>query len=213
VPAAAPPTTRPVIGLLGGIAAGKSTVSALLKKLGPGRVVDADALARTALEACARDGRLASALGPWAVTKAGVPDRKAIAAKVFADPAALRALERITHPAITAAIDEAVNDHRMGRGEPILILDVPLLLEAGLDRRCDALWFIDAPDAARFARAMERLGLSRDDVERRESAQSPLERKRARADYTIENAGAQEALAAQVEAGLVRLGWRPPVRR
>lgn len=210
---AAPPALRPVIGLLGGIAAGKSTVSALLKKLGPGRVVDADALARTALDACAKDGRLGSALGPWSVSKTGAPDRKAIAAKVFADPAALRALERLTHPAITAAIDEAVNDHRLGRGEPVLVLDVPLLLEAGLDRRCDALWFIDTPDDARFARARDRLGLTRDDVERRESAQSPLDRKRARADFTIENAGAQEALAAQVEAGLLRLGWHPPARR
>jgi dephospho-CoA kinase len=213
VPAAAPTTLRPVIGLLGGIAAGKSTVSALLKKLGPGRVVDADALARVALDACAKDGRLVSALGPWAVTKAGVPDRKAIAAKVFADPAALRALERITHPAITASIDEAVNDHRLGRGEPILVLDVPLLLEAGLDRRCDALWFVSAPDEARFARARDRLGLTQDDVERRESAQSPLDRKRARADFVIENAGAQETLATQVEAGLLQLGWRPPAKR
>jgi dephospho-CoA kinase len=212
MPASAPAAPRPVIGLLGGIAAGKSTVSALLKKLGPGRVVDADALARTALEDCARDGRLVAALGPWAV-KGSTPDRKAIAAKVFADPAALRALERITHPAITAAIDEAVNDHRLGRGEPILVLDVPLLLEAGLDRRCDALWFVSAPDEARFARAKERLGLGRDDVERREMAQSPLDRKRARADLIIENSGAPEALAAQVEAGLVGLGRTPSGKR
>lgn len=210
---ASPPTSRLVIGLLGGIAAGKSTVSGVLKKLGPGRVVDADALARVALDACAKDGRLVAALGAWAVNKAGVPDRKAIAAKVFGDPTALRALERITHPAVTASIEEAVNDHRLGKGDPVLVLDVPLLLEVGLDRRCDALWFVAAPDEARFARAKDRLGLSRDDVERRESAQSPLDRKRARADFVIENAGAQEALAAQVEAGLVQLGWRPPARR
>jgi len=195
-----------IIGLLGGISSGKSTVSAILVRLGPGRAIDADALARVALDNAAKDGRLAAALGPWAVSKAGTPDRKAIAKKVFGDPPALRALERITHPYVTAQIDDACSDHREGRGEPILVLDVPLLIEAGMDRRCDALWFVDAPDAARFDRAEKRLGLSRDEVLSREAAQSPLDRKRGRADLVIDNSGAETALERQIAAGLHALG-------
>ena len=202
------PTPRIVLGLLGGIASGKSTVSALVAAGGRGRVIDADALARQALDQCARDGRLADGLGPWALTASGAPDRKAIAARVFGDPAALRALERLTHPHVTAQIDEAVYEHRTGKGAPILVLDVPLLLEAGLDRRCDALWFVDAPDAARYARAEKRLGLSREDVERREAAQSPLARKKARADLVLENGGSPESLARDVAKALSSLGFR-----
>lgn len=207
------PSPRLVLGLLGGIASGKSTVSALVVRLGPGRAIDADALARVALDNGARDGRLLAALGPWALTKSGGPDRKAIAARVFTDPPMLRALERLTHPFVHAQIDEAVNDHRTGRGAPVLVLDVPLLIEAGMDRRCDALWFVDAPDEARFARAEQRVGLSRDEVLRRESAQSPLDRKRARADLVLDNSGSPDALQAQVEAGLRALGCHVPTAR
>ena len=98
----------------------------------------------------------------------------------------------------------------MGKGPPILVLDVPLLIEVGLDRRCDALWFVDAPDEHRFERAEKRLGFSREEVARRESAQSPLDRKRARADLVIDNGSAPEALSAQVEEGLRALGCTVP---
>jgi dephospho-CoA kinase len=204
----APPTPRIVLGLLGGISSGKSTVSEILARLGPGRTIDADALARVALDAAAKDGRLVAALGPWAVTKAGTPDRKAIAKRVFAEAPLLRALERITHPSVLAQIEDALDEHRSGKGPPVLVLDVPLLVESGVDRRCDTLWFVDAPDAARFARAKERLGLTREDVLGREAAQTPLERKRTRADLVIDNSGAPEALEAQVAAGLRSLGLR-----
>ena len=139
-------TPRLILGLLGGIASGKSTVSRLMLSFAPGSLIDADALAREALELCARDGRLVAALGPKCVGKDGAPDRKAIAALVFRDAKSLRALERLTHPYVTAKIDDAVEVHRSGKGQPLLVLDVPLLIEVGLERRCDALWFVDAPD-------------------------------------------------------------------
>ena len=204
------PTAMPrlILGVLGGLASGKSTVARLILSFAPGKLFDADAVAKESLEACVRDGRLQAALGPKCVGKDGLPDRKAIAAIVFRDPRALRALERLTHPLVTARIDDAVEDHRSGRGDSLLVLDVPLLIEVGLERRCDALWFVDVPDALRYARAEKRLGLSRDDVERRDAAQAPLDRKRARADFVIDNSGAPEALTAQVVAGLRALGCR-----
>jgi dephospho-CoA kinase len=199
------PARRVVLGLLGGIASGKSTVSALLAKHGRATVIDADAIAKECLEAAAKDGRLVQTLGAWAVTSAGVPDRKAIAKRVFDDAPLLRALERLTHPGVLARIDDAITGHRAGEGTPLLVLDVPLLIETGLDRRCDAIWFVDASDDARFARAGKR-NLSRDEVSKRESAQSPLDRKRGRADLVIENDGSLEDLTAEVSAGIRALG-------
>jgi dephospho-CoA kinase len=202
------PSRRVILGLLGGIAAGKSSVAAAIARLGPGRVVDADALAQEVLAAVAKDGRLAATLGPAAVRKDGSPDKKAIAKRVFTEPQALRALERLTHPPVLARINEAVDEHRAGLGAPVLVLDVPLLIEVGLDRRCDELWFVDVPDEMRFARAEQRQGHSKDEVLRREAAQSPLDRKRARADRVIDNSRDPAALEAQVDAGLKALGLR-----
>jgi dephospho-CoA kinase len=172
--------------------------------------VDADALAKEALEQCARDGRLAACLGDWAIRPDGTPDRKAIAKKVFSDPTSLRALERLTHPAVNARIRDAVEIHRSGRGPRILVLDVPLLIEVGIDRRCDELWFVDCPDEMRFARAARSgLALSEDEVRRRENAQSPLDRKKARADRVLSNLGDEAALEAEVASALRALGIRP----
>lgn len=205
VPFAAP---RLILGLLGGIASGKSSIAAAIVRLTDARVVDADALAKVALDECARDGRLATVLGPKSLRPDGTPDRRAIATKVFKDSRALRDLERLTHPFVLARIDEAVEDHRSGSGPDVLVLDVPLLLETGLERRCDALWFIEVPDAARFERADKRLGLSADEVRAREEAQSPLDRKKARADLVVDNGGSTETTEAQVARGLTTLGAR-----
>jgi dephospho-CoA kinase len=201
-------TRRVIVGLLGGIAAGKSTVAAALARMGPGRVVDADALAQEVLACVAKDGRLAQTLGPGAVLGNGAPDRKAIAKRVFSEPQALRALERLTHPPVLARINEAVEEHRAGVGPPVLVLDVPLLIEVGLDRRCDELWFVDVPDEQRFARAEQRQGHSKEEVLRREAAQSPLDRKRARADRVIDNSKDLRSVESQVETGLQALGIR-----
>jgi dephospho-CoA kinase len=165
--------------------------------------VDGDALARAALEAAAADGRLAAALGPGFVTDGRV-DRAALARRVFADRQALRALERLTHPAVLSEVRERIAAHARGEGPGLLVLDLPLLLEVGLDRACHALWFVEADEATRLRRAAIR-GLTPEDVALREAEQSPLDRKRARADLVIDNGG-QHALDPQVEAGLERLG-------
>lgn len=199
------PVRRAIIGLLGGIGSGKSTVCEAVARRTKATVVDADAFAREALDVCARDGRLADALGSWAVHADRTPNRKAIAAKAFDQASVLRALERLTHPAVTARIEDAIEDHRMGKGPALLLLDVPLLVEVGLDRRCDALWFVDAPDEVRYARARARLKLTPDDVRKREAAQTSLDRKRARADVVLDNGGALDALDAQVDAALQAL--------
>ncbi len=196
---------RIVLGLLGGIGSGKSHVAALLSQLTGAEVVDADQLAHEALDACAREGRLEKELGAQFVAEDGGADRAALAAQVFSNPPLLRRLERLTHPKVMALVKESVQAHRRSGGTALLVLDVPLLLEVGLDRRCDVLWFVDAPESVRMQRAEER-GLSAEDAKKRERNQSPLERKRERADLIIRNDVDDEELIRQVRAGLVALG-------
>lgn len=179
---------RTVLGMLGGIGAGKSHVARRIRALAPAAVVDADALASEALAAAAGDGRLAAALGPETVTAEGAPRRDAIAARVFRDPTARLRLEELVHPPVLAAIRERVAAHHRGEGPSLLVLDVPLLVETGLDRLCDVLVFVDAPAEVRRARALAR-GLAAADWERREAAQEALARKRVRADAVIRSDG------------------------
>jgi dephospho-CoA kinase len=194
--------------LLGGIGSGKSFVSRRLTEICSAAIVDADELAHEALDACARDGRLEEALGPGFVKKDGRADRSKIARRVFQEAPALRALERLTHPVVGSMIQERIHDHREGSGPSLLVLDVPLLIEVGLDRLCDALWFVDAPEELRLERAGKN-GLSAEDVRRRESHQSPLERKRARADRVVPNDRAPADLDRDLREGLLSLGIRP----
>ncbi len=171
-------------------------------------MLDADALARDVLEACARDGRLAASLGAGVLLASGAPDREAIARLVFADEAALRALERLIHPEVLTIFKDRIRRHRGGEGPGLLLLDVPLLLETGLDRHCDALWFVDTPDPLRLERVAER-GIPAEEVRRREARQYPVARKRARADFVIDNT---RELEPQIVAGLRALGLAAEAR-
>ena len=98
-----------------------------------------------------------------------------------------------------------MEDHRAGEGPPLLVLDAALLIEVGLDRQCDALWYVDAPEALRAERAAAR-GLTLEEIRLREAFQSPAERKRARADRVIHNDVDDDALDGQVIEGLEALG-------
>jgi dephospho-CoA kinase len=191
---------RIVLGLLGPVASGKSFVAQRIAALAPGRVVDADALAHEALDAAAADGRLAAALGPEAI-RAGRADRDALRARAHADPAALRVLEGLTHPFVRARITAAVAAHRAGEGPPVLVLDVPLLLEAGLDVLCDEVWRVEVDDRLRLERARAR-GLDAAALARWERAQASDALRRHRAQRVIHNDVAPDALDQQVRAGL-----------
>lgn len=198
------PHRRPVIGLLGGICAGKSYVAKRIAVLGPARVVSADALAHAALDVAAADGRLEDALGPGYV-RDGRADRVALGKRVFVDPGLLRRLERLVHPAVEVAVRAAADDHRRGEGPPVLVLDAPLLVEVGLDRACDALWFVDCPQAVREARATAR-GMDAEQIAQRERFQASLEQKRARADLIIDNHTTPEDLDGLLRAALAAVG-------
>jgi len=184
-------TPSRVIGVLGGIASGKSAVARMLA--GPqGRVIDADEIAREVLVSPAVRFDLLCAFGGDAFDRQGQPDRDAIARAVFGSSEKRAKLEAFTHPPIRARIRAALEAARRA-GVPRIVLDVPLLLENeashGLAAECDEIVFVDSDEAERDARAVRSRGWRPGDVARREATQMPLAEKRARADRILENRG------------------------
>jgi dephospho-CoA kinase len=185
----------PIIGLAGGIGSGKSAVAGILSRLGC-VVCDADGLARQALRDPEIRDTVVAWWGPGVLDAAGEIDRAAVAAIVFSRPEDRARLESIVHPWVQARrkalFEQAPAD------ASALVIDAPLLFEAGLDAECDAVIFVDADRARRVARVSVRRGWNEQELDTREDSQLPLDEKRARSDYVISNNGDLQALAEQV---------------
>lgn len=182
------------IGLTGGIGSGKSTVARLLADLGA-VVIDADALAREVVEPGTQGlAQLVEAFGPGILTDDGHLNRSALAEIVFADAEARTTLNRITHPLIGARTAELI------AGVPddaVLVHDVPLLVELGMQDAYDLVLVVDAEDELRVRRLMDR-GHSEADARARIAAQAPREQRNAAADILLDNSGSVAALKEQV---------------
>ncbi len=200
----------PVIGLIGGIGAGKSAATRCFERLGA-IALDADSIGHTLLDQSPSRDRVLerfgeAVLGPFTAEGERRPiDRRALGAIVFADPAALRALEAILHPAMRLTFDKAIRRQaRLGRA-PALVLDAAILYEAGWDTLCDVVVYVDAPDDVRLARLQESRAWTAETLAVREDAQGPAEEKRRQADHVIANGGTPEELEAAVRALWPRL--------
>lgn len=186
-----PARRRPtrVLGLLGGIASGKSQAARVLAGE-DGRCLSADQLAHRVLASGELSADLRRLFGPGALGADGSPDRAAIAAQVFSDPAKRQALERLVHPRVRSLLAAGLGEARAA-GAPIVCLDVPLLLENDaqhhLAAACDLLLFVDAPEEAREARAQANRQWAPGEVRRREAQQWPLAEKRQKADLVLLN--------------------------
>lgn len=188
-----------VLGLTGNIAAGKSAVAARLAALGA-PVIDADLLAREAvapgtpaLEA------IVARFGPSVLAANGELDRAALRAIVFADAAAREALNAIVHPEVDRLRRAALERHRAA-GAAVVVCDIPLLFEAGLEGAVDRIVLVDAPAALRRERLVRDRGLSPAEADAMIAAQMPAELKRPKSQYILDNSGSREALDAQVDA-------------
>ncbi|MBE3594107.1 MAG: dephospho-CoA kinase [Candidatus Carbobacillus altaicus] len=187
-----------IIGLTGGIATGKSTVSRLLQKRGfP--VIDADQVARDVVrpgeEALAEIVRV---FGEDMLKEDGTLDRKRLGVRIFEDDEARKTLEAILHPRIRARMLEAIQKIETISPYPVIV-DVPLLFETGWDRLTDANIVVFAPPDVQKKRLMARDQLSEKEAYERIQAQWPLEEKVKRADWVLDNSGDENALAREVE--------------
>lgn len=191
-----------VIGLTGGMGAGKSTVARLFEDLGA-HVVDADAIAREVVEPGepALDA-IATEFGQDVLTDDGALDRAAMAAIVFADRDRLTTLEGITHPAIRDRIEQRLAEHAGADDgeERIVVLDHPLLVETGLADELKVVVVVTAPEGLRVARLSEGRGIDEGDARARMRNQAPDEQREASATHVIVNDGDLDDLAARVEA-------------
>jgi len=195
-----------VVGLTGGIGTGKSTVARMLEELGA-VVIDADAIVHE-LQAPGTPlvGAIAEAFGSDVVDASGALDRKTLAARVFGDPDARRRLNALVHPPTAAEMARRLEAAR-ARGVPLVVLDIPLLLEgrqggagAASALPLDAVIVAYAPEEVQVQRACARDGVDPEQVQARLRAQLPIEEKRALADRVIDNSGSREATRRQVEA-------------
>ena len=180
------------LGLLGGVAAGKTLVAKKLEQLGA-VVLDADRAGHEVLrlphvKEAARK-RWGASIFVSAGEHGGEIDRKRLASIVFSRSdegrRELEYLEKLTHPEIGRRLQDQLSQIRH-QGVQVAVLDAPVMLKAGWDRFCDQIWFIDAPYEMRLARAKAR-GWTEDEFRSREMAQEPVARKRELADLVLDN--------------------------
>jgi len=189
-----------LIGILGGVASGKSAVSDRLKTLGA-VVLDADQLGHEVLREPEVKEELRRRWGEKVFEASGEIDRRRVAEIVFAAASQgkeeLAFLEQLTHPRIRERLRKQLVDLKR-TGVRAAVLDAPVMLKAGWDRMCDFLLFVDTPRPVRLARARQR-GWTEADFAAREAAQEPVEAKRRRAGTILDNSSSFDQLYAQVD--------------
>lgn len=194
-----------VLGLTGSFGSGKSTVAALLAEQGAA-VIDADAIARQLVEpGSALLPELAREFGAQVLAEDGSLRRGELARVAFASPEATRRLNALVHPRVRA---EELHRLETLRGERLVVLDVPLLFEAGMDDLCDRVLVVVINEAQRFLRLRGR-GFSEREVIERLARQWPQSRKAALADDVIDNSGTLKQTRQHLIEWIDRLGIGP----
>lgn len=181
------------VGLTGGIASGKSTVSAIFRHAGT-KIIDADLIARDVVEkGLPAWQKIVAHFGPRVLMADGQLDRNSLADVVFNDPVQKRYLNAIVHPHVNRKAKELMQQLEVVQPDGVVVLDVPLLYEVGMEKDLDKIIVVYVPEAVQMERLMQRDGLSEQAARARIKAQMPIEEKRRRADIVIDNSGSLEA--------------------
>ncbi|KAA8784344.1 dephospho-CoA kinase [Paenibacillus sp. 4624] len=194
------------IGLTGGIATGKSSVSAYLASKGA-LLIDADVIAREVM--LPGHPVLAAAVqrfGQAILNEDGTLDRKKLGSIVFQHPEERKALEAITHPAIRKEMRERAAAYELNHPDKLVVSDIPLLYESGLEEGFTEVMVVYVPRAVQLERLMSRDLMTRADAEARIAAQMDIERKKKRADIVIDNSGSWAQTERQLESFLTHKG-------
>ena len=171
---------------MGGIASGKSTVAGLLEHHGCA-VVDADKIARGALQKVEVKEQLRKIFGTRIFDPSGQIDRKKLAETAFQSQEKISALNSIVHPAVFSRTEELISEYNKDENIKAIVLDMPLLVEVGWDRRCDKLLFVDCNRQIRLARAKKKADFDENQLKKRENFQISLDKKADIAHYSICN--------------------------
>lgn len=197
-----------IIGLAGGIASGKSFVATEIQRMGAA-VIDADLLGHQVLMMDEVREKLVIEFGTQILDSRGSIDRKALAALVFGGDSdarhRLRKLEEITHPRIESLVKEQLRAYRE-TGFPAVVVDAAVMFKSGWNKWCDRVVFIHCSEKTRIERALQR-GWTKEELQKRESNQFPLDQKlRLATDVVNNNDGVEPSLAEQIRALWVKWG-------
>jgi dephospho-CoA kinase len=188
-----------VIGLTGGIAAGKTVVADRLAELGAVRI-DADRLAREVVEqGTPALAEIVRRFGPGVIRADGSLDRAALGAVVFQDPDARRDLESITHPAVRALSARRMAEAGEADPDAVVVYDIPLLVESGRVDEFDRIVVVHAPREERIRRLVELRGMAAEEAERRIALQASDEDRLEVADDVIDSGVSLESTLAQTD--------------
>ena len=191
-----------VVGVIGGVGSGKSSVANELARLANVRIIDADAAGHQALTQQCIQQQIRRRFGGDVFNDRGGIERRRLAALVFgSNPEQIQArhdLNQIVHPQIRFQLQQELEEAQQNSELDVIVLDAALLLEAGWNDLCDAVVYIDTPREQRLARVLSSRGWTAEDLVRREQSQLPLEDKRAAADFVVDNSGLIEDAGRQL---------------
>jgi dephospho-CoA kinase len=199
---------KPVIGLIGGIGAGKSQAAADFARRGA-RVINADDFAHAALRDPFIRQQIVERWGHDLLDERGEIVRRKLGAIVFGDDAQRHELEEMVHPWIEHQMNDAVAEAQNDRCVRLIVLDAAIMLEAGWNDICDKLVFIDAPRDLRQKRVRQQRGWTAQELEARERAQLALTKKAAQADHVLDNSADLPHLSRQIDDLLRAWGFDP----
>jgi dephospho-CoA kinase len=188
---------KPIIGILGGIGSGKSTVAVAFGNAGCA-VIDADAIAHSLLEREDVRARLIDVMGAGILNSNGLIDRSLLAQVAFGQPETLKFLTNVLHPLVLERTETLIEVYW---GQPDvrgIVLDMPLLLEVGWENRCDFLVFVDCSEENRQSRIEKNKKIDLQQLEIRENFQISLDKKKEKAHYRVNNNSDKSDMAEQI---------------